>query len=177
MAETMRSYWDVVEPVFKLIDLRDQDSFFSTTAVMPRPVVLLYAAHFCLSELHNGGFLQFFWNSTGLIAPEAADGFIAIGMPKLASLLLDTAAPLGSPYPRDRDARWDALLMASGRGQHDLESIFKGSSNMYLAFEEATEPLRFDESNRQAWELAKSENGGFGEAATRYARSANSIRS
>ena len=99
-----------------------------------------------------------------------------LGMPKLASLLLTTAARLGSPYPRDRDARWDALLLASGRGQRDLELIFKKSSNMYLAFEEATKPLRFDESNRQAWELAKSENGGFGEAATRYARSVNSIQ-
>jgi hypothetical protein len=176
MAETIGSYWALVEPVFKLIDFRDQESFFSTTAVMPRSVVLLYAAHFCLSEVHNGGFLQFFWNSTGLIAPEAVDGFMAIGMPKLASLLLTTAALLGSPYPRDRDARWDALLMASGRGQRDLKKIFKKSSNMYLAFEEATKPLRFDESNRQAWELAKSENGGFGEAATRYARSVNSIQ-
>jgi hypothetical protein len=78
----MRSYWDVVEPVFKLIDLRDQESFFSTTAVMPHSVVLLYAAHFCLSEVHNGGFLQFFWNSTGLVAPEAADGFMEIGNAK-----------------------------------------------------------------------------------------------
>jgi hypothetical protein len=166
----------VVEPVFKLIDLNDQESFFSTTAVMPRSVVLLYAAHFCLSEVHNGGFLQFFWNSTGLVAPEAADGFMEIGMPKVASLLLTTAAPLGSPYPRDRDARWDALLLASGRGQRDLELIFGKFSNTYLAFEEATKPLRFNESNCQVWELAKSENGGFEEAATRYARSVNSLQ-
>jgi hypothetical protein len=166
----------VVEPVFKSIDHRDQESFFSTTAVMPRSVVLLYSAHFCLCEVHNGGFLQFFWNSTGLIAPEAAIGFMEIGMPGLSSLLLTTAAPLGSPYPRDRDVRWDALLLAPGRGQSDLELIFRKSSNMHLAFEETTEPLRFDESNRQVWELVKSENGGFGEAATRYARSVNSIQ-
>jgi hypothetical protein len=35
MAETIRSYWDLVEPVFKLIDFKDEESFFSTTAVMP----------------------------------------------------------------------------------------------------------------------------------------------
>jgi len=29
-------------------------------------MLLLYAAHFCLSEVHNGGFLQLFWNSTGI---------------------------------------------------------------------------------------------------------------
>ena len=109
-------------------------------------------------QVHNGGFLQFFWNSPGLIAPEAADGFKAIGMPMLASLLLTTAALLGSPYPSGRDARWDALLMASGRDQRDLKRIFKKSSNMYLAFEEATEPLSIDQSNRKAWELAESQN-------------------
>jgi hypothetical protein len=176
MVETIRSYWDVVEPVFESIDLSDEESFFSITAFMPRPVVLLYASHLCLSELNNGGFLQFFWNSTGFIAPEAADGFMAIGMPKLASLVRTTSAPFGYPYPRDRHERWDALLMASGRGQSDLEYIFRQSSTLYSAFQEATGPLRFDESNRHAWELAGSENGGFASAATRYARRANSIQ-
>lgn len=46
----------------------------------------------------------------------------------------------------------------------------KGSSNFYLAFVEATRPLDFDGLNEQAWELGKTENGGFGEAATRYAQ-------
>jgi hypothetical protein len=46
---------------------------------------------------------------------------------------------------------------------------------MYLAFEEATEPLSFDQSNRNAWELAESENGGFEEAPTRYAQSVTPI--
>jgi hypothetical protein len=107
----------------------------------------------------NGGFLQFFWNSTGLIAPESADGFNEIGMPKLAALVTAAAALLGSPFPRERDTRWDALLMASERSDQDLKRIFQGSSNLYAAFGEATEPLSFPAMNQQAWELAETENG------------------
>jgi hypothetical protein len=159
-----------------VIDFSDHESYSSSVANLPRSIVLLYAAHFFLAEVHNGGFLQFFWNSTGLIAPEAVEGFMAIGMPQLAALLKTTAAPLGSPYPRDRNSRWDALLMASGRSQRELKQIFKRTPNMYLAFAEATKPLLFDEQNRLVWELAESENGGFQEAATRYSQSLDSIQ-
>ena len=175
-ADAIRSYWDLVEPVFTLIDFTDPQAFAASTAIIPRGVVLLYATHLFLSEVHNGGFLQFFWNSTGLIAPEAMNGLITIGMPQLAALLQATAAPLGSPYPRDRDSRWDALLMASGRHKRDLKKIFKNHPNMYLAFAEATDQLFSDDLDRQAWQLAQSENGGFQEAATRYARSLNAMQ-
>ena len=176
MADGISSYWDLVEPFFKLIDFTDPQTFAASTAIIPRGVVLLYATHYFLSEIHNGGFLQFFWNSTGLIAPEAIEGFIAIGMPKLAALLQATAAPLGSPYPRDRDPRWDALMMASGLHERDLKKIFGKQPNMYLAFAEATERLFPDDLNSEAWGLAQSENGGFQEAATRYARSLDPIQ-
>jgi len=64
---------------------------------------LLYAAHFCLSEVHNGGFLQLFWNSTGVLVPEAIEGYQALGMPKLAATFASAAGVLGSAYPRDRE--------------------------------------------------------------------------
>jgi hypothetical protein len=176
MTEAIASYWNLVESIFSLIDSTDSATFAATTVSLPRGVVHLYATHFCLSEVHNGGFLQFFWNSTGLIAPEAVDGFIAIGMPELSALVRKAAASLGSPYPRDRNSRWDALLLASGRSQRDLKKIFKRNENLYLAFAEATEPLSYDELNRHAWELAKSENGGFQEAATRYAQGISPIQ-
>lgn len=170
MAEPVKSYWELVEPVFSKIDITEPAKFFASTASVPRPVLLLYASHFFLSEVWNGGFLQFFWNSTGVFAPEAIEGFTVIGMAKLAALAATAADLLGSPYPRDRDERWDALLVASGRSKKELTKIFKGNSNLYLAFEEAVVPLGFDALNREAWELGKTENGGFGEAATCYAR-------
>ncbi len=171
MAESIESYWDLVEPIFSTVDLDGSDKFRASIRLIPRPILLLYAAHFCLSEVRNGGFFQFFWNSTGLIAPEAVEGFHAIGMTKLASVVETAAAPLGLPFPRDRDGRWDAMLAASGRDEDDLKRIFEGNSNFYLAFEEAAKPLSFDALNKQAWALADLELEGFEESATRYAQS------
>jgi hypothetical protein len=176
MPESLSSYWDLVEPVFEKINTADEVSFLTSVAGVPRPIVLLHAAHFCLAEVHNGGFLQFLWNSTGVLAPESVEGFKAIGMPKLASTVEASMAPLGSPYPRDRDARWDALLAASKCSQIKLEKIFKTTSNFYLGFEEATQSLSFDTLNEQAWTLARGENGGFQEAATRYAQAWHPIQ-
>lgn len=176
MAEELRSYWDLVEPMFQHVDTTDVAKYSKSAEVIPHPVLLLFAAHFCLSEVHNGGLLQFFWNSTGILAPEAIEGFETIGMPELASLVRAAAAPLGSPYPRDRDERWDAMLAATEKSEAELTAIFKEKNKVderkgfYLGFVSATDELGFDELTEQVLELAKSENGGFQEAASRYAR-------
>lgn len=170
MAKILNSYWELVEPIFSDINTEGAASYFASIVAVPRPVLLLYAAHFCIAEVFNGGLLQFFWNSTGVIAPEAIEGLVAVGMPRLAAVLSHATMLLGSPYPRDRDDRWDALLVASGKSASELESIFEKAVNLYLAFQEATLPLSLDELNKEAWELARTENDGFQDAATRYAK-------
>lgn len=165
------SYWDFIEPYWDVFDIyNDASGFELSIRGAPRAAVLVYAAHFCHSEVHNGGFLQFFWNNTGVLAPEAIEGYDVIGMPTLASLLNEAASTLGSPYPRDRGDRWDKLLVASGRAPRELKKIFRQQPNQYLAFAEATKTLPFDSLDRQFWQAAKVENGGFQEAATLYVR-------
>jgi hypothetical protein len=172
MKKPLDSYWDVLEPHFKAINIyHDPETLAASIADIPRQIVLLYAAHMCQSEIHNGGFLQLFWNSTGIIVPDAIEAYKSIGMPILATLLEQAAHPLGSPYPLDRDDRWDALLHASGLNEAELEAIFKTTDNFYVGFVKATKTLPFDELDRQFWEAVKTENGGFEKAATRYAES------
>jgi hypothetical protein len=175
MTDQKRSYWELVEPVFKLVDLDSPATFQESTVDVKRPILALFAAHSCLSEVHNGGFLQFFWNSTGVMAPESIEGFRALGMSELASVVSRAAEPLGNPYPRNREDRWDALLFASGRSEEELGALFRnasqGPTHLYLAFSNATETLSFESLNGLAWELAETENGGFDEAANRYAES------
>jgi len=175
MEKPILSYWELVEPVFALVDISSPEKFAASSAFIPIPILQLYASHFALSEIHNGGLLQFFWNGTGVMLPEAIAGFKAIGMTKLASVITTAAGKLGSPYPRDRDDRWDALLEASGRDVTELEEIFAKAANLYLAFEEAVEPLSLSLLSTQVWDLAQTEQGNFGEAATRYAQSLTSI--
>jgi hypothetical protein len=163
-------YSSKIQHLFGKVNIYDGvSSFFESVEDVPHPLLLLYAAHFCLSELHNGGFLQLFWNSTGVLVPEAVDGYTAIGMPKLAAIFASAAAHLGSPFPRGRQQRWDALLRASLYTDAELELVFRQAKNLYHGYAEATAKLPFDTLEREVWELADSEGGGFQERAVTYA--------
>jgi Domain of unknown function (DUF4375) len=69
----------------------------------------LFASHWCQSEVCNGGFDQFFYNSTGVLAPEAAAGFQAIGLDDLAALVRQAMDVFGDHYPRNREVRCELL--------------------------------------------------------------------
>ena len=101
----------------------------------------MFAAHFCQSEVCNGGFDQFFWNSTGVLAPEAVEGFRQIGQSQVAALVESAMELLGSPYPRDRDER-----------QERLSHVPKPS---------------LDSLDQKFFSLIESEAGGFEKAADR----------
>ena len=84
--------------------------FLRTLAGVDRDAALLYAAHFAQSEICNGGFAQFFSNSTGVLCPEAVSGLKAIGMPGTSALVQEVALQLfGEPYPRARKERKEKL--------------------------------------------------------------------
>jgi hypothetical protein len=143
------TYWAVVEPVWEHINIYDgPEVFLLTYASAPRNARLLYASHFCQSEVCNGGFDQFFSNSTGVLGPEALEGFRAIEMPVTASVVEEALKQLGQPYPRDRGEREERL---------------EGVSQSFLS-----------ELDERFFKLIVSENGGFPKAADRFAqRTAN----
>jgi len=165
------TYWQLVEPVYERINIYDgPEAYITSLEGVPRPAVLLHATHMCQSEVRNGGFLQLFWNNTGVLVPEAIEGLRTIGMAEAAALVVAAAAPLGEPYPRGRDERWDALLVSSGKDEGELKRFFEGNENLYMAFYEATKGTPLDTLNKRFWECLRSESGGFEDAATRYAR-------
>jgi hypothetical protein len=136
-------YWDTVDPVWDKIDIDGVEEFLETYAQAPLHAALLYAAHFCQSEVCNGGFHQLFYNSTGVLAPEAVQGFRAIGQHKVADTVQAAMDMVGSPYPRDRELRGAILSQFS--------------------------PRSFDALNEQFYAALDSEAGGFEVAADDYA--------
>lgn len=143
MGSMSGSYWRLVEPIWNKINIDGVEVFLETYARVPRQAALLYSAHFCQSEVCNGGFHQFFHNSTGVLAPEAVHGFRAIGQWKVAEVVQASMDLLGSPYPRDRRMR--ALVLAGF------------TTRKFQAFD------------RQFYSLIGTESGGFEQAADQYA--------
>jgi hypothetical protein len=150
--EPGETYWNAIEPIWDSIDIDSAELFQTTFERVPRELGLLYAAHFCQSEICNGGFTQFFSNSTGVLAPETVEGFMAIGQAKVANVVRRAMSTLGSPYLRDRAARWaalDGLPGARGHSRHRNIDLFR--------------PLEED-----FYSLLRTDGGGFENAADGY---------
>lgn len=100
------------------------DVFFETFNRVPRAIGLIHATFWCDVEVSNGGFRQLLWNSAGILAPEAVEGFVAIGQPRVADLVREAIASLGLPYPRNREARIAAVDMLPKRFFYVLDDRF-----------------------------------------------------
>ena len=139
----MRDYWDVVGALWNVIDIYEGPGVFRQTYnSVPRESGLIFAAHHCQWEVCSGGFEQFFWNPTGVLAPEAVKGFREIGLLRAAVLVEGAIELLGPPYTRDR-----------GKRKSRLSQLPQGA---------------FDTVDETFFASIKLENGGFRAAANRY---------
>jgi len=141
--ETMGDYWSFVDRVLETININETPEVFRQTFdSVPRVSGLMYAAHYCQSEVCNGGFDQFFYNGTGVLAPEAAEAFRQIGQMQIAALIESAMNLFGSPYPRDWEERRSRLSELPKSALDALDNRF--------------------------WALIGSEAGGFEDAANRF---------
>lgn len=104
------SYWDAIEPYWKRVDIYSGgQTFLRDFRTLPEPIGHLLAGHWCQSEASNGGLIQFFANHTGVLAPEARAGFVAVGADDLAAALGSSMRFFGTRYLRGHDSRIDKL--------------------------------------------------------------------
>lgn len=102
--------WRIVEPYWAVVDIYGSaDDFLETFRLAPRNAGLLLAVRWCNSEVCNGGFHQFFYNPTGVLAPEAVEGFQAIGATRSSEIVAQAMRMFGRHYPRDHHRRGLAL--------------------------------------------------------------------
>jgi hypothetical protein len=124
------------------------EAYFDSLSETPREFALLYAAHVFREELQETDLEQFFFSHAGVVAPEAVEGFQAIGQESVALLLKGAMEQFGEEYPRERLERVAVL--------DDMDA-------------EAAETLTALEEN--FLDLLGKEAGGFEAAADRYAAS------
>ena len=98
------TYWRLVGPIWKKVSIYyGGDVFLRGYAEISDKQKIVLSTHWAQSEIGNGGLRQFFWNSTGVLAPEAVQGFRALGMVRIASVIEEAMMFFESPYPRDRN--------------------------------------------------------------------------
>ena len=114
-----------IDEVWEQIEVYEgADTFLKTYAAAAQPAAAIYAAHWAQAEICNGGFKQLFGNSTGVLSPEAVQGFHLISMPKTAALLVAAMEQLATPFPRERPERQALLAHLPKRFFDELERKF-----------------------------------------------------
>jgi hypothetical protein len=91
----------------------------------------LYSAHWCQSEVCNGGFYQFFYNTTGILAPEAVSAFEAMDLEVWRDILHKAMNFFGEVYPRERSLRLEMLPMKNGRKREDYDPFYALDEQFY----------------------------------------------
>ena len=119
--------WDVIDRADQHVIIYDDrpEELARSMAPLTSGQRALLALKWCVAEVRNGGFDQFFTNSAGALAQEALDGARRIGAQQMADLLVRAYSifPGGVPplvrWEREdfldtlsddeRDDHWDAL--------------------------------------------------------------------
>ena len=94
--------WRAIEPVWRATSISDEpEAIDRQLARLTDGQRGLFAIHWCISEVSNGGFDQFFSNPAGNLAQEVREGFVRIGNEVFASIMDQVMAP----FPEERPAR------------------------------------------------------------------------
>lgn len=102
--------WRFLDPYVDTVSIYDGgDEFLRGYANLPPAACALFVVMYADSEICNGGFHQLFENSTGVLAPEAVQGFLTLGLEKCAKIIQAAVSEFDIPYPRDRSIRRDIL--------------------------------------------------------------------
>jgi hypothetical protein len=142
--EPLAVAWERIEPYWDAVSIYNGPTvFLDAFRQVPEPARHHFAVWWCDSEVCNGGFHQFFYNSTGVLAPEALEGFRAIGLAECAKLVEAAINKFGSKYPRDREERHSALqaIELPGRERMQWDPFYDLDERYYAA----KEVERFDE--------------------------------
>ncbi len=97
---------EIIDPVWWLA------SFYETPAMYEQSLArftqaqrLVWAMHWYLAEVYNGGHDQFYSNSTGMVWADALSGFATVGFPDLEAILRESAVRLGGSPALDHSRR------------------------------------------------------------------------
>lgn len=92
-------------------------------------------------EMNNGGFDQFFYNTSGNLYEEVMECLLEAGAEKTASIYRQALSALGQHIPKDRFERQELLLNLD---QEMLEEKFNKCDDDFYDYEESLVELNYE---------------------------------
>ena len=125
--------WLAIEPIWHAIDLAEPPAHLDAQLATLTPgQAALFAIHWCIAEVSNGGFEQFFSNPTGGLTRTAREGCVLVGNEIYASILDQVMAQFPSERPaRARAERLLQLRLMRGK-ESSRVAAFEPYDNAFL---------------------------------------------
>lgn len=134
-------------PLKKIFEIEDKNSFVfemnkyigakcrygDRMEALSAPERLFYVAQVLEEEVNNGGFDQFFYNSSGNFASELEAAFELIGAGKTAAICGKALAALGAELPMDCEARREWM---EENQTDEMTEILGECDEAFFAYEE-----------------------------------------
>ena len=111
--------------------LAEKSRYGDEMSAFSEPEKIVYITQSLEMEVNNGGFSQFFFNSSGDFANEVVDAFMEIGAKKTAAICRKANSIYGETVPHDRDEREDLLL-----DNDEIENILDECDNAFFEYED-----------------------------------------
>ena len=113
--------WTRIHAVEFPFDCWEEDGYYPERSTLPRDVQLLIGMMYGKSDIENGGFHQFFTNSTGRLAPEMVEWCERSNLLVAATVIREAMSFFGLHYPRSDDLRRTRLHWPLPEGQGELD--------------------------------------------------------
>lgn len=101
---------------------------------------VFYITQILEMEVNNGGFSQFFFNSSGYFSNELVSAFTAIGANKTAAICQKAIDAFGRDIPADWDARNEMLDELES---DEIDGILEECDSAFFAYEEDLNALNY----------------------------------
>jgi hypothetical protein len=100
-----------------VVDVLDEPvKYHRAISAIPSAIRNVICVELLIWQVLNGGFRQYFWNSYGITAQGAIQGFRAMGLETHAEVARQACALLGEHFPEERLARMKIVGEVGGSG-------------------------------------------------------------
>lgn len=121
--------------------LNEKTQYGEDMSVLSDAERIFYITQTLEMEVNNGGFSQFFYNSSGDFSNELVGAFTAIGANTTAAICRKAIDAFGRDIPVDRDARQEMLDELERDG---LDEILEECDDAFFAYEENLNELNYN---------------------------------
>lgn len=141
---SMDEIWEIEDVNSFIVELTDhvmqKCEYGDNTGSLSNPERIFFITQVCEMEVNNGGFAQFFFNSSGNLASELVSAFQEIGAPKTAEICGTALNAFGQELPFDWEERRELLdKLASD----EIDRILSECDDAFYRYEEDLNALNY----------------------------------